>query len=227
MEHTSLNGISIQVSLSGFSVKIEEGEKKCESGWLAAGKVFTEQDLQKRYDKASISLFTPKCSLVPSDFFCPGYARKLLSDSVRLEDTDTVNYIEVPQFGAVMVYSNSIGESLSKVISDTVCTVDGNRVSVLPELYYVLNDFGKCRDYNKIVASYRDGFLYLAVSQGKSLRLCNVFSASDFTTAEYFIFLVMKKLQLNPEVSVICFRTPLSAEEEMSLYRYFSSVEKF
>ena len=42
----------------------------------------------------------------------------------------------------------------------------------------------------------------------------------------YNIFLAMKKLQLNPEVSTICFRTPLDEEEEMSLYRYFKNVEQ-
>ena len=36
----------------------------------------------------------------------------------------------------------------------------------------------------------------------------------------------MKKLQLNPEVSVIHFRTPLSEEQELSLYRYFKGVER-
>ena len=56
--------------------------------------------------------------------------------------------------------------------------------------------------------------------------LANIFKAPDFTTAEYFIFNAMKKLQLNPEVSTICFRTPISPEEEISLYRYFKAVER-
>ena len=43
--------------------------------------------------------------------------------------------------------------------------------------------------------------------------------------AQYFIFLAMKKLQLNPEMSTICFRTPLDHEQQMSLYRYFKSVD--
>ena len=36
----------------------------------------------------------------------------------------------------------------------------------------------------------------------------------------------MKKLQLNPEVSTITFRTPLTEDQEMSLYRYFRNVEQ-
>ena len=71
-----------------------------------------------------------------------------------------------------------------------------------------------------------DGTLYLVIVQGRSLLLCNSFKAPDFTTAEYFIFLAMKRLQLNPEVSTIVFRTSLTEEEEMSLYRYFKNVDQ-
>ena len=123
------------------------------------------------------------------------------------------------------MYSNSIDESLSKVISQTVLTSGGNTVKVLPEMYYLLRDMREGTDYNKIFASYADSYLYLAIAQGKSLLLANVFETVDFTTAEYYIFLAMKKLQLNPEVSSITFRTPLDNEQEMSLYRYFKAVE--
>ena len=68
--------------------------------------------------------------------------------------------------------------------------------------------------------------LNLAIAQGKSLLLANTYDAVDFTTAEYFIFLAMKKLQLNPEVTTITFRTPLDTEDELSLYRYFKAVEQ-
>ena len=95
----------------------------------------------------------------------------------------------------------------------------------MPELYFLIKDIDKCQDYNKIFASYMDGFLHLVVAQGKTLLLANIFQAQDFTTAEYFIFLALKKLQLNPEVSTIVFRTPVSYDNEMSLYRYFRSVE--
>ena len=96
---------------------------------------------------------------------------------------------------------------------------------MLPEMYYMLRTMDSLPQYNKILASYMDGHLYLAIAEGRTLRLSNVYEAPDFTTAEYFIFLALSSLQLNPEVSVVSFRTPLSPDEEMSLYRYFSSVE--
>ena len=156
----------------------------------------------------NLSFFSSKFALVPASFFSESAARALLAEVVDIDSSETVGYTKVPQYDAVLVFSNASGASL------------------LPEIYYVLESLHGLQDYNKIVASWGYGKLYLAVAQGKTLLLCNAFDAPDFTTAEYFLFLVMKKLQLNPEVSTVYFRTPLTEEQELSLYRYFRSVEK-
>ena len=218
--------ISIQVGLSGYSFKIQAGNEERSSGWMSAERIFTTPEFQKRYEEVEIALFTPKCALLPSHFHDPSQSRKNLSDVVNLREEDVVDSVDVPGNAAVMLYSNSIGETLSKVISETVLKVDGSKAVPRPELYYMLSELGNLQDYNKIMASYADGYLYLVIAQGKSLLLCNSFAAPDFTTAEYFIFLAMKKLQLNPEVSTITFRTSLNEEQEMSLYRYFKNVEQ-
>ena len=223
-EHTD-SRISIQVSLSGYSFKVEHDGAVRESGWLGPDRIFTTPEFQRRYDRVDISLLTHKCTLVPAHFFNPATARQALAEVVRLRDTDSVDHVEVPSAGAVLIFSNSIGESLSRAIGQTVYTTSGHPARILPELYYILEGLQDCPEYNKILCSYMDGYLHIAVAQGKSLLLANVFEAADFTTAEYFIFLVLKKLQLNPEISSICFRTPLLPEQEMSLYRYFKAVE--
>lgn len=208
--------ISIQVSLSGFSFNGHP--------WLAAEHVFTTPELQRRYDHVEISLLTPKVALVPDAFMEPASARKNLSEVVRLRDNDLVETIPVPAFGATLVYSLSLDESLSRVLSQTVLPISGEPVRVLPEMYYLLRQLDAVPDYNKIVASFHAGYLHLVIAQGGSLCLANVFEAPDFTTAEYFLFLSLKRLQLNPEVSTVHFRTPLDPEAEMSLYRYFKAV---
>ena len=221
------NRISIQVGLSGYSFKIYD-EQSCvrSSAWMTADRIFTTPEFQKRYDQVGISVFTPKASLIPAQFFTPERARDLLSDVVKISDEDTVEYVPVPEQAAVLVFSNVIGETLSRVISQTVLHTDGTKAKLLPEMYFMLEQLPSLTEYNKILASYMDGILYLVIAQGKSLLLCNSYQAPDFTTAEYFIFLAMKKLQLNPEVSTIAFRTPLSEEDEMSLYRYFKNVDQ-
>ena len=214
--HTPYTGISIQVSLSGFSFN--------SSPWQGAERVFTTPEFQRRYDKVEISLLTPKVTLVPDAFFNPQSARKALEEVVALEEGDFVECIPIPSLASTLVYSNSIGESLSKVMAQTVLPASGEPVRVLPEMYYLLRELENLKEYNKIVASWHAGWLHLVIAQGKSLCLANVFQAPDFTTAEYFLFLSLKRLQLNPEVSTVCWRTPLDQEAEMSLYRYFKAV---
>ena len=219
--------ISIQVGLSGYSFKLykESGQVEA-SGWMSADRIFTTSEFQKRYESVDISVFSPKAALVPAQFFTPERARDILADVVKISESDVVEYVHVPGQAAVLVFSNVIGETLSRVISETVLHTDGTKARLLPEMYFMLQQLPAMTEYNKILASYMDGVLYLVIAQGKSLLLCNSYQAPDFTTAEYFIFLAMKKLQLNPEVSSICFRTPLTEEDEMSLYRYFKSVDQ-
>ncbi len=218
--------ISIQVGLSGYSFKIESDNGVRSSGWMSAERIFTTPELQYRYEEVEISVFTPKFALIPAHFHHPLHIRRNLSEVVDLAEADSVDSVEIPELAAVLLYSNSIGETLSKVISETALRQDGTKAEPLPEMYFMLKKLSSLPDYNKIMASYIDGYLYLVIAQGKSLLLCNSYKAQDFTTAEYFIFLAMKKLQLNPEVSTISFRTELSEEEEMSLYRYFKNVEQ-
>ena len=227
MLQNNYNGISIQVGLSGYSFRLwNAGQMTAASGWLSSERIFTTPEFQRRYDEVSVSVFTPKVALVPAQFFSPERAKELLDDVVNIGINDTVEFVEVPHLASVLVYSNVIGETLSRVISETVLRLDGSKARLLPEMYYILEQLPSMKEYNKIIASYMDGVLYLVIAQGKTLLLCNSFHAPDFTTAEYFIFLAMKKLQLNPEVSTISFRTPLSEDDEMSLYRYFKSVDQ-
>lgn len=215
--------ISIQVSLSGYSFKVSApgGETVAASAsWLGPGTVFTTPELQRRYPVAEVSLMTPKFALVPSAFLLPGEEREALSEVCDLAPADDIRTTDVPQFGAKLVYSLSIGETLSKVIAQGL----GDDVEVLPEIWFLLRSLGDIPDYNRIVASHADGRLYLAISQGKTLLLANSYPAPDFTTAQYYIFLAVKRLQINPEASSIYFRTPLDPAQEMSLYRYFKSV---
>lgn len=197
-----------------------------ESGWRAADTVFTAPELQRRYPKVEVSLLTPKVALVPTAFYDEGKERDALSGTVVLGKDDEVGHIGLPEYAAELVYSLSIGEMLSRTISQAVLDEEGKAARILPDMYFILKDLQKVDEYNRIVASYAAGYLHLGISQGRNLLLANVFRAADFTTAEYFLFMAVRKLQLNPEVSSVYFRTPLKEEEMMSLYRYFKSVER-
>ena len=164
------NRISIQVGLSGYSFKIYAGDEVSSSEWMSSDRIFTTSEFQKRYDAVDIAVFTPKVALVPEQFYSPETASRLLADVVMLKENDRVESVSVPEYGAVMLYSNNIGETLTRVVSETVMCVDGSKASPLPVMYYMLKELVKLQDYNKIIAAYMDGILYLALAQGSTLR---------------------------------------------------------
>ena len=130
-----IDKISIQVSLSGYSFKASLEDDIHSSGWLGSDRIFTTPEFQRRYDVVEISLMTPKFTLVPTHFFDSSVPRKALEEVVRLRENDFVEFVQVPSVGGVLVYSNSIDESLSKAISQMVLTSDGNNVIVLPVMF--------------------------------------------------------------------------------------------
>ena len=147
----------------------------------------------------------PKCTLVPIRCYDEKDPGCFLSEVCTLTPGTAVAAVKVPSLDAMLVYAD-YGEGA-------------------PLLLELLSGIWNCSGYSKILASFKDGVLSLAIAMGSDLRLANVYEAPDFTTAEYFIFAAMKSLQLNPEVSTIRFLEPLSEEQKMSLYRYFYSVE--
>lgn len=146
-----------------------------------------------------------KITIIPEHFYEPGREREILGDICTLESRENVRVVPVPDFGAVMLYVPQ-GDAL-------------------PELYYLLQKVTICPDYNKILCNYSDSTLSLVVAQGRNLLLANTFQAIDFTTAEYFIFNALKTLQINPEMSTIRWNSHITQEEQLSLYRYFESVD--
>ncbi len=147
-------------------------------------------------------------TLVPENFFSPSSAFQALAEVAALKDSDRVSYKKIPRYSAVLVYDIPSGE-------DTP-----------PGIFDILEKLHCCSEYNKVLCCWKDSVLSMAIAQGKSLLLANEFAAPDFTTAQYYIFFAMKSLQLNPEVTTISFTHPLTAEQEMALYRYFKAVER-
>ena len=146
-------------------------------------------------------------TLVPSAFFDPASERAALAEVASLGEDAEVKHIEIPEYDVVLI-----------------CTADEDSAVFGNEMVRVLGRLGDCPEYNRILCSIRDGRLFIAVAQGRTLLLANAFEIQDFTTAEYYIFLSVKSLQINPEMSTVCWLSELDAEEEMSLYRYFKAV---
>lgn len=145
----------------------------------------------------------PKFTLVPSELFSESSAREILSEVVPLEEGEPLSFAEIPSRDAVLVYTGASR----------------------PVVYDMILSLCKIGLYNKIIACISDGWLYITVARGEVLDFCNCFKVVDFVTAEYYMLMVLKKLQINPEISTIYFMSPLSEEQTVALLSYFKNAE--
>lgn len=126
-----------------------------------------------------------------------------MSEVVPLEEGEPLSFAPIPFHNAVLVYTGTSR----------------------PVVYDMIMSLCKIGLYNKIMASVSDGWLYVTVARGDSLDFCNCFKVADFVTAEYYILMVLKKLQVNPEISTIYFMSPLEEEQTVALLSYFRNAE--
>ena len=142
-------------------------------------------------------------TLVPAPFYDKACAREYLAQVVDMAEDEAVHCVHLNAFDSYFLYA---GEEK-------------------PALLECLQVLLQIKEYNKILCHWDGSVLSLCIAQGKSLQIANTYQASDFVGVMYFVILAMKSLQLNPEVSTIYFRSPLSSQRQVMLYHYFMEVK--
>lgn len=141
-------------------------------------------------------------TLVPSSFYDDSCAREYLAQVVDISADTQVCTEFLSQFDAYFIYAGPEEPALLRVL---------RKLMSIPE-------------YNKLLCDWDGKTLSLAIAQGRSLMLSNTYKAEDFVTVMYFVLMAMKSLQLNPELSTLCFLGSLSNENQIALYHYFKAV---
>ena len=148
-----------------------------------------------------------KFTLVPESFFDKEKTYQILSEAVRLGETDKVYYKELPEQKAVLVYA---AESEND----------------LPPVAGLLGALGRIADHNKVAAAVNEGTVSIVLAEGDRLLLANAYPAPDAVTAEYFLFAAMKQFQLNPQITTVYFLGDAPRELLNDLFRHFKGVER-
>jgi len=145
-----------------------------------------------------------KYTLVPKEFFNGDV--QLLSQVVGVSPSETVKYVELPSFEAVLLFVPG-PEGKEPVIYDLLCR--------LPQIH----------DYNKVLFTIEGAVLHLTLGAGDKLLLANSYEAKDFTTALYYIFAVLHDFQINPRMTTLYYKGDLAYENMELLFSYFKGVE--
>ena len=92
--------------------------------------------------------------------------------------------------------------------------------------YRVLELTAGLKEYNKLVVSIGEGFLYISLMVGEKLITLNAHKVQDFNTALYYMLATLKESQVNPsQTKVHIFRTQLEYNQLERLGRYFKRAE--
>ena len=159
--------ISIQLGLNGFSYQTNDCAR---SEWLSAEFVFSSDVFQRSYDEVVISAFTPRHTLVPASWFEETRAQEYLDAAFSPTEGAETRWRNLPaELGAVEIWT-PVKTRLTHIISGMLSVGEED---ILPEFHYLLTEGYRVESYNKIIASFADGRLYLVIFQGKNLMLCN------------------------------------------------------
>lgn len=131
----------------------------------------------------------------------------MLSQVVGVSPSETVKYVELPFFEAVLLFVSG-DEGREPVIYDLLCK--------LPQIH----------DYNKVLFCVDGSVLHLAIGAGDKLLLANSYEAKDFTTALYFIFAALHDFQINPRMTTLYYKGDVAYENQELLFSYFKGVER-
>lgn len=200
--------LSIQVNLDGLSFVIEDTQTNTclhhyyypytlpgtdYNDWTKeVESVFLKDDfLQKRFSQCTVSIVTPKHTLVPNNLFQEAHAAAILKELFELDDLDEVNFKELPQIGATCIFA------IPAPISAMILKYQRKAV-FLAHVIPLFNFLASQKDFSRAMLHYTPSFIHVILMQGDKLLLCNAYAIDRFTSALYYVFFALKQWQMNP-----------------------------
>ena len=81
-------------------------------------------------------------------------------------------------------------------------------------------------EYNKLVVSLQENFLYLCLMEGDKLITLNSYAVEDFNTALFYTLAALKGAQINPsQTKIRIFKTKLEYNQLERFGTYFKRAE--
>lgn len=222
------NRITIQIDLSGYSFNHLTNQESL--------KVGLERKLLKESEGESNSLECIECvlnthvyTLIPTSLCPEGEETSILSQMFRfggdIASDSIVKRIELPMYDATILYS--IPAQITNSIKETFGE-DYGTIKVIPTIYKLIDNLQTLSDHNRVLVYWkdwsRDNHIHIVAAEGESLKLVNSYKVSDFTTALYYILMVVKEVMFNPENTTIQIYGELSSWEKSKFEKYFKGV---
>ncbi len=176
--------------------------------------------LSSNFEKVNIIYDTCKYALIPKHLYKPEEALFQLSKLHKIDELDEIDTVEISSESIIILFA--VDSTFLNCIKEAQPSF-----RIFPSIYPMISEMPTFKDYNKICFHYQKGMVHIVAAEGPRLVFCNSFSAMQFNTALYFLFLVLKQVQFNPEQTTVFVSGNLKDFEIMDISKYFSRVKYF
>lgn len=160
--------------------------------------------------------FTSLFALVPADFADRKSCAAILRNLFSLDQTYNVMTLDIPRWGALLLYSWE--KETDSAISPSS--------SVQPLIFRQLNELAALKEHNKLIMDFDSLHkkTTLLLAEGDRLITANCYHTVDLVTAIYYMLEIMNKSQINPQQTTLHFAGKADDKELKMLRSYVKEV---
>ncbi len=153
-------------------------------------------------------------TLIPQELYTPQLGKEALCSQFNINEGYLFKECSLQSAKAVMAYAMPQQE-------------ENNNTDMLPFAVKLIGECESISHYNKVVFHYNSQkkLSHTVIATGSELKIANSFKTDSFESALYFLFLSIKQLQMNPRQCTVRVCSPITAEQEQTIAKFFNGVE--
>lgn len=237
LEKTTDYRLSIQADLNGFSFSVID-EQLNKLLFLYQSQFIMEREEMELFSKKSEALFnsmplltseykrvdlifgTEKFTAIPEKLHKHGKELHVMEKLFTLDELEEINIKKLPQEEMVLIFAiNSTFLNIVKKYQPTF--------NLYPSVFTYLNYLPLYKEYNKLFFRYQKGSTIIIAAEGERIIHCNSYPTKHFNSGLYFLLLVLKEIQFNPEQTTVYISGSIKDLEVYDIAKYFSKVKYF
>ncbi len=229
--------LSIQADLNGFSFSVIDQQQN-KLIFLFQSEFGMEREEMELFSKKSDALFksmplltskykqvdliygTEKVTAIPEKIHKSGEELQIMERIFTLDELDELNIKKVPQEQMVLIFA--VNSTFLNIVKK-----HQPKFNLYPSVFTYINYLPLLEDYNKLFFRFQKGRTTIIAAEGERIIHYNSYPTQHFNSGLYFLLLVLKEIQFNPEQTTVYISGSMKDLEIYDISKYFSKVKYF
>lgn len=237
LEKTTDYRLSIQADLNGFSFSVIDDQLNKLLFLYQSSFIMDREDMElfskkcdalfnsmplltSNYKRVDLIFGTEKFTAIPERLHKKGKEVQAMEKLFTLDELDEINIKKLPQEEMVLIFAaNSTFLNVVKQYQP--------HFNLYPTVFTYLNYLPLFKEYNKLFFRYQKGSTIIIAAEGDRIIQCNSYPTYHFNSGLYFLLLVLKDIQFNPEQTTVYISGNIKDLEVYDIAKYCSKVKYF